>query len=102
MRGGGGTAPGRGGKVVQSSGQGKKERKSCHSLVKRKRAEKLVGGLPDNAGMLRAVAELTSVGFEGGVPERPPTKSRQILVLHEGSTISIFDIFDPVIANWQL
>lgn len=24
-------------------------------------------GLPDNAEMLRAVAELTSVGFEGGV-----------------------------------
>ena len=59
-----------------------KEEKRSHSLLTRKRAEKLVGGLPDNAGMLPAVAELTSVGFEGGV-----LRLDQILVLHEGSPL---------------
>lgn len=64
-------------------------------LVKRKRAEKLVGGLPDNAEMLRAVAELTSVGFEGGV-----LCFDKILVLGtRGIIISFLRLFDQIMAN---
>lgn len=64
-------------------------------LVKRKRAEKLVGGLPDNAEMLRAVAELTSVGFEGGV-----LRFDKILVLGtRGIIISFLRLFDQIMAN---
>lgn len=54
-----------------------------------------MGGLPDNAGILRAVAELTSVGFEGGA-----LRLDQILVLHKESLpIPVFDIFDQFMAN---
>ena len=54
----------------------------------------LVGGLPDNAGMLRAVAELTSVGFEGGVLRlnQNPGSTR-------GITTSFLEFSDPSKTN---
>ena len=57
-----------------------------------------MGGLPDNAGMLWAVAELISVGLEGGALRFNPNPGST-----RGITTSFFLEFpDPFMTNWKL